>query len=86
MHEKFRIVRSRIFVHEGTFGKVEITFYAIRKYSLIRYSVSGHSIKNEELFDLFRLFELFGQQFDERSRRYFKTIRIYFGLASSNIC
>jgi hypothetical protein len=41
MHEKFRIVRSWIFVQRGSFTKVNITFEVIRNYSPIRYSVSG---------------------------------------------
>jgi hypothetical protein len=48
MHEKFRIVRSRIFVHVGTFGKVKIVlFTGIRKHLSIRYSVLHQTNKNE---------------------------------------
>ncbi len=59
MHKKFRIVCSRIFVQGGTFTKVNITFETIHNYSTNRYSVSGQTIKNEEVFEANRLFEIF---------------------------
>ncbi len=48
--QKYRIVQSQIFVPEGTFGKVKITFDSICNYSVIRYSVLGLPIKNKQLF------------------------------------